>query len=155
MAIIPSLPGLRVTTEVDGKAALEFQRPSPEAPDRDNSTTTERDDYDLPPVYTGPLPHVTRYIVGTPGKEFAIVVVKDASFQGRSHHLGYTLYIDDQTTGCDQQFPENPAEGWTSRFSQFSSGNPKEGYKRHKLKFEEFPRGTPFQNLARNLLTPL
>jgi hypothetical protein len=142
MAVIPSLPGLSVTVEVEGRAAVEFQHPSP---DSDNSTIMEREGFDLPPDHTGPLPHVVQYIEGTPGQELEVVAVKDASFHGRSHHLGYTVYIDDEDTGRDQQFPGDPSGRWQSRFSRFSSGNPMEGYQTHTLKFEELSWSKPLQ----------
>lgn len=148
MAVIPSIPGLSVTVEVEGKAACEFRHPFPE---RDNSTIIEREDFDLPSDYEGPLPHLVRYIEGTPGEEFEVVVVKEASFPRKSHHLGYILSIDGKDTGRDQQYPGNPAERWTSRLSGFISGNPTNGYKEHKFQFKDLRSSKPLRSADRIL----
>ncbi|KAH6651322.1 hypothetical protein F5144DRAFT_639165 [Chaetomium tenue] len=148
MAIITSLPGLSVTVEVEGEAAWEFRHPIRE---RDNSTRLEGENFDLPPNHEGPLPHVVRYIEGVPGEAFEVVIVKEASFQGRSHHLGYKLYMDGKETGKDQHYPGYPAGKWTSRISGFISGNPTSGYQEHRFRFKDLQLTTDTRGADENI----
>lgn len=142
MAIITSFPGLSVTVEVEGKAASEFHHPIREC---GASTKLEREDFDLPPDHKGRLPHVVRYIEGTPGEKFEVVIVKEPNFPERGHHLGYKLYIDGKEAGKDQHHPGYPASQWTSRVSGFISGNPTNGYREHSFRFKNLQLSKSFR----------
>ncbi|KAK3299809.1 uncharacterized protein B0H64DRAFT_447722 [Chaetomium fimeti] len=134
MAVITSLPGLRVTVESNGVAAEEHEHPHPQ---EDNSRTMVRENFDLPPDYEGPLPHLVRYIEAKPGEEFEFVVVKEADVQGQSHHLGFGFYIDGELANRSQEYPDAPSRAWRLRVGGFSSGNQSSGYRRHNYQFKE------------------
>ncbi|KAK4173304.1 hypothetical protein QBC36DRAFT_303764 [Triangularia setosa] len=91
MAILPSIPGLTVTVEVDEKPTKEYD--DPEA----NSMQAEMqpEDFDLPPNHPpNDIPYVVKYIEAKPGAFYRYKVTLLPRFSKKAHHLAFSVIND-------------------------------------------------------------
>jgi len=80
MAVMHGIPALRVTVQVDGKTAHEYDEPAAE------KTSIYVLPFDVPPS-GGCDPHVVKYIEANPGALLSFRISKQPRFPHRSHRI--------------------------------------------------------------------
>jgi len=131
MAILQSIPGLEVTVVINGVTAKEYAVPDGEEVIPHHMT---RDDFHGPPNFDQSLPYTSQYIEAKPGELYGFDIKKGHNFQARSNHIAYSLSLDGHPFGLSHD-PTKRKQSWDRRSDGFWSGDPTEGYRRHKFQF--------------------
>ena len=91
MAIISLLPGVEVKVLIGNTPAIEYDNNGDGNQARD---LLSLDHFDLPADYSGPPPHIVKYIEGKPGAEYSFQIRLSPPFEQRSHRVAAELTID-------------------------------------------------------------
>jgi len=139
MAVINSVPGLKVWVKVGREAAAEYEDPD------DDVKGMDVNEFDIQPAgNTGQPPYVIKYIEAKPGACYSFHFTKEASFQNRSHHVAIRISVD----GLDHVLC-HIKEPWSAQPQDLSSiemcsivrGNPKDGYQEFACAFSSLETG--------------
>lgn len=131
MAILPSIPGIQVTINVNGAAAREYEAPE------DTTCAVAIKDFDLTPNRNHNAPYVVKYIEAIPGAPYEFQIVKRQRFRGRSHHIAAKLVVDGQESGLahEEQGTRKKNQRWEFESNGITSGGSATGYQIYTFEF--------------------
>lgn len=135
MAVIPGLPGLEATIEVNDKPLKEYDDPHARQPDEDLellATSTKETEHVA--LNAKDIPHVVKYLEVESGTEFSCHFIKHASFHGRCDHLALTFERDLSKSYLSHE-PSNDGREWNRvlKYINFRGSN---GHARRSMLFE-------------------
>lgn len=142
MAIISHLPGLKVTIEVNGKTAKEYDAPE------DAAAAPEDMSFHVPEPTEDADPYVVKYIESVPGARFRVRVVRTTEFRKRSAGLVHGLELDGQKAPHTHLDLWNSADGRPQRDCEYkhcddswSVGSNDEGWTKKWFRFGSLDTG--------------
>ncbi|KAI0096935.1 hypothetical protein GGR51DRAFT_566921 [Nemania sp. FL0031] len=113
MAIIDTLPGLKVTVEVADKPLREFNVPYSSNDTRQppvlKSRTKNRNHFGYPHIRNG---YVAKYIEVESGTYPCVQFIKGLDFLYEGHHIAYSVEFDNETLLLRHQPPNLTYESW-------------------------------------------
>lgn len=90
MAVLKNIPGLKVTVDVDGEAAIEYDNTA-----ASNQPSLTHDDLHLADP-NRPLPYAVKYIEAKPGKPFQFRIERTPRFRFKGPHVFFRVVVDGQ-----------------------------------------------------------
>ncbi|KAM7194648.1 hypothetical protein V8F20_007840 [Naviculisporaceae sp. PSN 640] len=107
MAVLDEIPGIKVTVEVDGETAIEYDNPA------SGRLSLTHDDFHLADPKR-PLPYIVKYIEAIPGAPFQFRIERTRNFKFKASRVSFKAVVDGQSDhSLIGSSKENSRSYWT------------------------------------------